>query len=388
MLDEDKAERVEFVKERVRELVKDFSDSYWREKDRKHEFPEEFWSKLAAGRWFGIAIPQSYGGLGMGILELATAIEEMAKCGAGMGSYTLLTNALGSVLILRNGTEKLKNELLPKLVTGELKLALAHTEPQSGSDAFSLLTTATKVDNFYIINGRKIFVNNSRIADLLILVARTCPLEAAPKKSYGLTIFLVDAKDATIHHKPLDKMGMNYFETNELTIEGLRVMETCVLGEVNKGWQSLVDVYNMDRILVAAMAVGTGTLALNKAVEYAKKRIVFGRAIGMNQGIQFQLAEAYTQLEVARLMVHKAALLCDQGKPYWKEATIAKYRSVEAALLAADVAIQVHGGYGYLRDYDVERHWRDLRQLKIGPISQELALALIGEHVLGLPPSY
>jgi acyl-CoA dehydrogenase len=388
MLGKNKVEKVEQVKECVKELAKDFPDNYWREKDKQHEFPKEFWLKLAEGRWFGIAVPEAYGGLGMGILELSAAIEEVSKCGAGMGSYILLTNALGSVLVLRNGTEEMKNELLPNLVAGKLKLALAHTEPLSGSDALSLTTTATRIDKHYLINGRKVFVNNSRIADLLILVTRTCPIEAAPKKSYGLTIFLVDANDPTIHNKPMDKMGMNYFETNEISIEGLKVDESRILGEVNKGWQSLVDIYNMDRILVGAMAVGTGMLALSKAVEYAKKRIVFGRAIGMNQGIQFQLAEAYTQLEVARLMVYQAALLCDQGKPFWKEATIAKFRGVEAALFAADVAIQVHGGYGYLREYDVERYWRDLRQLKIGPVSQELTLALIGEHILGLPPSY
>ncbi|MEM3386431.1 MAG: acyl-CoA dehydrogenase family protein [Nitrososphaerales archaeon] len=379
---------IEIVKSNICELMREFTDSYWRNKSETHSFPEEFWAKLSEGRWFGAVIPKEYGGLGLGVTELITILEEIAKNGAGMASYILLTNALGSLMVLKGAKEEIKRELLPKLVEGKLKLALAHTEPEAGSDALDIKTTATKVDGTYLINGRKIFVNNSRIADLLILVTRTCPISVAPKKSYGLTIFLVNSRDQTVRHTPMSKMGMNYFETCEVTVENLIVSEKMMLGGLNEGWPLLLDVYNIDRVAVAAMAIGTGMLTLNKAVEYAKKRIVFGRPIGMNQGIQFQLAEAYSQLEAARAVTFQAASLCDQHQQYWKEATIAKYTAVEASLYAADVAIQVHGGYGYLRSFDVERHWRDLRQLKLGPISQELTLALIGEHILGLPRSY
>jgi acyl-CoA dehydrogenase len=367
----------------------EFDDEYWARAYGDERFPAEFWRKLSERKWLGLHSPVQYGGLGSSLLDLAVAIEAVGASAGGVGAaYPMVSHVNAAHAIAALGTEQQKKQYLPELSRGQIRISLALTEEQSGLDALGIQTSAERVNGHFVIDGEKFLINEADRADLLILAARTTPLEQASRRSHGLTLFLVNARDRAIKSERLEKIGLNHLTTCALKIESLNVPADSVLGEVDAGWQNLVGTLTVDRITNAAMCVGAGELAIRRAVDYAKSRKVLGGPIGANQGLQFPLAEAKSELELARLLTYKAAWLEDRGERADAVASMAILRASESAFHAADVALQVHGGHGYLKDYPVERYWRDLRLFKLGPVSHELTLASIAERVLGLPKSY
>lgn len=382
------AQQEELV-ERVRAHIRNFDDTYWARAYSEERFPSEFWDTLSENGWLGFQIPGAYGGQGANTLDLVRVIETVANSAGGVGAaYPLVSHVNASHAITSLGTPNQKQSHLPKLARGETRIALALTEEQSGSDAVGISTSARRAGDQFVIDGTKFLINEADRVDLLLLMARTTSLENAAKRSHGLTLFLVNAKDPAISATRLPKLGLNHLTTCALTIDGLKVSGDAVVGEPDLGWRNLRGTLNYDRITNAAMCVGAGELAISRAVEYAKKRKVFGTPIGSNQGLQFPIAQAKSELEVARLLTYKAAWLVDRDEPADANANMAILRASDAAFHAADVALQVYGGHGYLKDYPVERYWRDLRLFKLGPLSHELTLASIAERVLGLPKSY
>lgn len=378
----------ESIREELRLQLAPFNDEYWRVAYEDRRFPIDFWKTLSKNGWLRISIPTEYGGQGKSLLETVLAIEIVSELGGIGAAYPYVSHLNAAHAISHLGTSSQKSEYLHKLSRGELRVALALTEEKSGSDALGIETSAEAQGNQLIVNGTKYLVNEADRVDLLILVARTTPLEKAPKRSQGLTIFIVNAKDPAIKTQKLEKLGLDHLTTCSLHITRLTVGREAVLGEVDEGWLELVDTLTVDRVTNAAMCVGAGRLSLSKAVEYAKNRVVFGNPIGSNQGIQFPLAETKSELDVSELMVAKAAWLIDQGKPADLEANAAILRASEANFRAADTCLQVHGGHGYLKNAHIERYWRDARLFKLGPLSHELTLAYIAQKSLGLPKSY
>jgi acyl-CoA dehydrogenase len=282
----------------------------------------------------------------------------------------------------------MKRRYLPKIAAGEMKLAFSVTEPNVGTDTTHIQTTAVRDGDDWVISGRKVWCTNAQNADRVLILTRTTPYEQVPKKTKGMTLFFAALDRQAITVKPIEKMGRHAVDSNELFIDGLRVSHADLVGQEGEGFYHLLDGLNPERIVIAAEAVGIGKAAIEKAVQYAKERVVFGRPIGKNQGVQFPLAEAYARLEAAELMTFKAAWLYDQGLPCGKEANIAKLLAAEAGCEAVDHAVQTHGGYGYAREFDVERLYREIRLYKIAPVSQQMVLNYISEHVLSLPRSY
>jgi acyl-CoA dehydrogenase len=361
---------------------------YWREISGRKIFPREFWDEVSRMRLPGALIPSEHGGLGLGLAELCEIVIQLGSHGFSTGLYPLLTNAMSSLVILEWGSGKQRRELLPKIATGTVLVGLSVTERESGSDALSIGTTARKENGHYVINGGKMFVNNVDRATHLLLLARTTPADRVAKKSLGLTVFLVDVGAAGLSYRILDKLGMDYVNTCEVMLRDVVVGEDDVVGAVDEGWKVLVKALNADRIVYAALAIGSAQFAIEKARRYAANRKVFGRPIGANQAIQFPLAEDYVMAEAGRLLCMDAARRFDSGERVDVLACMAKYHATIVALKALDHAMQVFGGYGYLRDWDVERIFRDMLMLKVGPITQELALAYIAEKGLGLPRSF
>jgi acyl-CoA dehydrogenase len=363
--------------------------SYWKEIDHEGRFPVEYWGALAQSGLFGILIEKKWGGMGRGIVDLSLAVEETSESFAGLGSYLYLSGSLVSKIFETNGRQDHKKEFLPKLARGELKISIALTEEMSGLDASSIVSKATKLsDGRYSLQGSKTFVNNVDLADCLIVFARTSERQDSQKRSEGISMFLVDANHANFKKRKLERVGMNFVNSFEIKFKDIVVEESSLLGELGNAWHNVVEIFNMDRILTGASLVGTGRLAINQAAEWAKKRTVFGKAIGSNQGIQFPLADAIAQLQVAESITLKAASLVDQGKSFSKEAAYSLLTASNGASAATDRALQTFGGHGYYKDYHVERFWRDVRAHKVHPISEELLLASIAERSLGLPKSY
>ncbi|MDI3498858.1 acyl-CoA dehydrogenase family protein [Archaeoglobus sp.] len=393
----------------ARDIAKDFPPEYWREKEENGEFAEEFFKAVCDAGFMGIVIPEEYGGGGYGMTELLIAMEELSAngCGAGGVWYFVLTEVFGALPIVRYGTEEQKEKYLPKIAKGEMEFCMALTEPDAGTNTLRIKTFAEKDGEEYIINGNKIFISGVDRAKGMLLVARTTPPEKAPRRTLGITLFLVDLPNEAVKWNPIPKHAINFSKTCEVSINNLRVESNAILGERDLGWYLLLDVLNPERMSAAAGAIGGAKLAISKAVEYSKQRKVFADPIGSYQGLQFPLAEAYAALECARLMMYKAAWLYDtkfaaedvkdpkkrvEMAAVFREigdaANMAKAVAVENALKAVYWAMQTFGGYGYAKEYDVERWWREVNLLRLAPITQQMALNYIAEHILGMPRSY
>jgi acyl-CoA dehydrogenase len=373
----------------VGELVTRFNDAYWREHDEGHQFPWEFYAALAEGGWIGIAIPEQYGGGGQGITEAALVLEEIAASGAGMnGASSIHLSIFGMHPVVLHGSDVMKQRYLPDVATGKLHVCFGVTEPDAGSDTTRIRTVAKRDGDYYVITGRKVWTSKAQECTKVLLLTRTTPRDECTKPTQGMTLFLADLDKAACEIRPIRKMGRNAVDSNELLLDGLRVPVEDRVGEEGEGFRYLLDGLNPERILVAHEALGLGRVSLDRAVRYATERTVFERPIGQNQGIAFPLAQALAQLDAARLVAYQAAWRYDNGLPCGREANEAKYLCAEAGFFAADRAVQTLGGFGYANEYDVERYFREARMLRLAPVSQELILAYLSEHVLELPRSY
>jgi acyl-CoA dehydrogenase len=373
----------------IRELCAKFSDEYWAEHDRTKQFPWEFYEAVAAGGWLGITVPTEYGGGGLGVLEASVIEQEIAASGAGMnGCSAVHIGIFGLDPLIKFGTEELKERFLPRVIDGDLHVSFAVTEPDAGTDTTNISTTARRVDDGYVVSGKKVWITKALEAERMLLLVRTTPREEVTRRTDGMTVLFAPMDRDRIEIRPIPKMGRNAIDTNELFIDELFVPFSDRIGEEGGGFKVLLSGLNAERVIAANAALGIGRAAIRRATEYAKRRVVFGRPIGQNQGVQFPLAEALMRLDAAELMCRKAAWLHDQGLPCGREANMAKYLASEAGFAAADAALQVHGGYGYAQEYHVERYFREARLMRIAPISQEMVLNYVGEHVLGLPRSY
>jgi acyl-CoA dehydrogenase len=381
-------EQYEDLRRGVREVCERFPDNYWRELDAKREYPEEFVGAMTKSGYLGALIPEEYGGLGLSLAETTIILEEINRSGGNAQPAHAQVYTMGT--LLRHGSEEQKSEYLPKIASGELRLqAFGVTEPEAGTDTTRLTTSAVRDGDHYVINGRKIYISRVQHSELMILLARTTPLDQLERKSEGLSVFLIDLREAVgsgLSVKPRRVMINN--ETNELLFEELRVPASSLIGEEGRGFRYILDGMNAERILIAAECVGNGRWFVERASARAKQRVVFGRPIGENQGIQFPIARAYISVEAADLMRFHAAELFERGERCGAEANMALLLSAEASWEAANVAMQTFGGYSYDAEYDVERKFRETRLFQVAPISTNLILSYVAEHVLGLPRSF
>jgi acyl-CoA dehydrogenase len=374
------------VRAAVRELCERFPGEYWRglEPDR---YPEEFVAALTEHGWLAALIPEEYGGAGLGLTAASVILEEINASGANAGACHAQMYTMGT--ILRHGSEEQKEHYLPKIASGELRLqAFGVTEPTVGSDTTSIQTTAERTDGGYVIRGQKIWTSRALYSDLMLLLARTTPLDQVERKTDGLSTFIVDMKAAgpALQIRPIRTM-MNH-ATTEVFLDDVLVPAGALVGEEGKGFRYVLDGMNAERILIAAECIGDGRWFVEKASRYASERTVFARPIGQNQGVQFPIARAYAAIEAADLVRYKAAWLFEQGLPCGAEANLAKLLGSEASWQAANACLDTHGGFGFAEEYDVERKFRETRLYSIAPVSNNLILAYLGQHVLGLPRSY
>ena len=387
-------EEQKMIANSAREIAKQFGPEYWRKKEENGEFAGEFWKVISDAGFTGMVIPEEYGGTGRGITELLIAMEELVANGCGLGGqwYLTLTEVFGAVSIIRHGTEKQKEKYLPGMAKGELEFCMALTEPDAGSNTLNIRTTARKEGSKWIISGNKTFISGADRAKGMLIVARTTPKEQGEKKTLGLSLFLADLPHQAIEINPITKHGINYSHSCEIGINDLELPEDALMPPQDMGWYSILDTLNTERMSFTAAAIGIARLAMSKAIEYSKQRKVFGDVpIGSYQALQFPLAEAYAALEAAKLMNYKAATLYDsQADPseIGAAANMAKAVAVENAIKAVYWAMQIFGGYGYAKEYDVERWWREVNLIRLAPVTQEMTLNYIGEHVLGMPRSY
>jgi acyl-CoA dehydrogenase len=377
------------IRQAVAELAARFDDQYWMDKDQGHEFPTEFYEAFASAGWLGITTPEEYGGSGFGITEASLLLEEVAASGAGMnGASSIHMSIFGMHPVIVHGSDEMKKENLPRIASGDLHVCFGVTEPGAGLDTTRITTFAKRDGSDYVVNGRKVWISKAMESEKILLLTRTTKFDDAERKTDGLTLFFTDLDRAHVDIRPIRKMGRNAVTSNELFIDDLRIPEEHRVGEEGQGFKYLLDGLNPERCLVAAEALGIGRAALRRAVRYGTERVVFERPIGMNQGIQFPLADALAHLDAAELMLRKATWLYDQGLPCGREANTAKYLCADAGFQAADRALQTHGGMGYSEEYHVARYFREARLTRIAPISQEMVLNFLGSHVLGLPRSY
>jgi acyl-CoA dehydrogenase len=370
----------------VREVCSRFPNEYWRDLDAERRYPEEFVAAITEAGYLGALIPEEYGGMGLDLSAACAILEEVNLSGANAGPAHAQMYTMGT--LLRHGSEEQKREYLPKVAGGDLRLqAFAVTEPEAGTDTTSIRTTAKREGDHYVVNGRKIYISRVEQSDLMILLARTTPVDEVEKRSRGLSVFLVDLREAEgLSVRPRRVMMNN--ATNELAFQGLRLPAENLIGEEGDGFRYIIDGMNAERILIAAECVGDGRWFVEKATQRASGREVFGRRIGENQGVQFPIARAYANVEAASLMVEKAAALFDRGEPCGAEANLAKLLAADASWEAANAALQTFGGYGFDAEYGVERKFRETRLYQVAPISTNLILSYIAEHVLGLPRSF
>jgi len=377
------------IRKAVAAVVRNFDDQYWMEKDLAHEFPAEFYDTLASGGWLGITTPEEFGGHGFGITEASILIEEVARSGGGMNAASAIhLSIFGMHPVIKHGSEELKRRTLPRIADGSLHVCFGVTEPGAGLDTTRITTFANRDGDHYVVNGRKVWISKAQESEKVLLLTRTAKFEDSAKKTDGMTLFLTDLDRDHIDIRPIRKMGRNAVSSNELFIDDLRVPVQDRVGEEGQGFRYILDGLNPERMLVAAEALGLGRVALEVAVKYGNEREVFGRPIGMNQGLQFPLADSLARLDAAELVLRKATWLYDRGEPCAREANTAKYLCADAGFQAADRALQTHGGMGYAEEYHVARYFREARLLKIAPLSQEMVLNFLGSHVLGLPRSY
>jgi len=381
-------EQHELIRKEVTALARSFSPEYWLEKDAKAEYPWEFVRAFGQAGWLGVIVPEEYGGSGLGVTEAALMLHDIAASGAGTsGCSPIHFYCFPPMPVMKHGTEALKRKYLPKVATGEIVMSFGVTEPNAGTDTSRLQTRAELRGDRYVVNGRKVWNTNAQNATHTLLLARTAPRDPA-RPFAGLTLFFTEFDRAKITVQVIEKLGRAAVDSNEIYIDGLEVPIENVVGEVGQGFYHLLDSLNPERIFTGIEAVGIGRAALARAVDYAKERVVFDRPIGKNQAIAHPLAMAWAKLETAELMCLKAAWLFDQGRPCGAESNAAKLLAAEAGFEACDVALQTHGGYGYAKEFHVERLWREVRLYKIAPVSQQMALNYLSEHVLGLPKSY
>ncbi|MDX3308471.1 acyl-CoA dehydrogenase family protein [Streptomyces sp. NPDC054884] len=388
-MDFELTEDQETIRKAVAGLLRDFDDRYWMEKDQGHAFPEEFYAAVADGGWLGITIPEEHGGHGLGITEATLLLEEVARSGGGMNAASAIHMSIfGMHPVVLHGSDELKRRTLPRIARGDLHVCFGVTEPGAGLDTTSITTYARRDGDHYVVSGRKVWISKALESEKILLLTRTARRDEVEKPTDGMTLFLTDLDSDRVDIRPIPKMGRNAVSSNEVFIDDLRVPVEDRVGEEGQGFRYLLDGLNPERMLIAAEALGIGRVALDRAVRYAREREVFGRPIGMNQGIQFPLANALAHLDAAELVLRKATWLYDQGKPCGREANTAKYLCADAGFTAADRALQTHGGMGYSEEYPVARFFREARLMRIAPVSQEMVLNYLGSHTLGLPRSY
>lgn len=400
----------EMIASLARRIAEKFPPEYWLEKEERQEFGEEFWRAISEAGIVGAIIPEEYGGAGYGLQELLVAMEELCMngCGAGGVWYLVLTTLFGGLPIVRYGTEEQKEKYLPGIAKGETEFCMALTEPNAGSNTFKTETIAEREGDEYIINGNKVFISGIDRAKGMLLITRTIPYDKTPRKSMGITIFLIDLPNKAVRWSPIPKHGINFSKTCEVSITDLRVGEDAVLGPVDWGWYVILDVLNPERMAAAIGAIGGAKLGIKKAVEYSRDRRVFQDPIGSYQSLQHPLAEAYATLECARLMTYKAAWLYDSKHPppknpkdpndilqlvmsqreVGKASMLAKVVAVEAGIKALYWAMQIFGGYGYAKEFHVERWWREVNLLRLAPVTQQMTLNFIAQYILGMPRSF
>jgi acyl-CoA dehydrogenase len=376
------------IRDAVRALCAQFPSDYFRAIDEARGYPEAFVDALTKAGWLAALIPQEYGGSGLGLTEASVIMEEINRCGGNSGACHGQMYNMGT--LLRNGSEAQKRAYLPKIASGELRLqSMGVTEPTTGTDTTSLKTTAVRKGDRYVVNGQKVWISRVQHSDLMILLARTTPQAEVKKRSEGLSIFLVDLRDAIGHGMTVQPIrNMVNHETNELFFDNLEIPAESLIGEEGRGFRYILDGLNAERALIAAECIGDGYWFIDKVTKYARERIVFGRPIGQNQGVQFPIAKAYVDVEAASLMRYKACALYDAHRPCGAEANMAKLLAADASWAAANACLQFHGGYGFATEYDVERKFRETRLYQVAPISTNLILAYVAEHLLGLPRSY
>ena len=376
------------LREGVRQVVTAFDSRYWQEVDEARAFPEKFVTALTEAGWLAGLIPEAYGGSGLSLIEASVVMEEINRAGGNSGACHGQMYVMGC--IVRHGSDQQKQDLLPRIARGEIRMqSMAVTEPSTGSDTTKLKTTAVRKGDRYVINGQKVWTSRLQHSDYMLLLARTTPLAEVKKKSEGLSVFLVDLREAvgkSITVRPIRNM-VNH-ETNEIFIDNLEVPVENRIGEEGKGLKYILDGLNAERILIAAECIGDGYWFTDKASTYAKERIIFDRPIGQNQGIQFPIARAFVNVEAASLMRYRACEMFDAGINCGAEANMSKLLAADASWEAANVCLQTHGGFGFAAEYDIERKFRETRLYQVAPISTNMILSYVGEHVLGMPRSY
>ena len=377
------------IREAILRVCADFGDDYWLERDRVGGFPHDFQQALAKDGWLGICIPEQYGGSGLGVTEATIMAQAIAESGAGMsGASAVHINIFGLNPVAVFGTEEQKRRMLPPMAAGQVKACFGVTEPDAGLNTTKLKTRAVRKGDRYVVNGQKVWISTAQVADHILLLARTTPIEEVRKPTEGLSLFYTKFDRSRIRVREIEKMGRKAVDSNELFIEDFEVPVEDRIGEEGKGFECILHGMNPERVLIAAEAVGLGLCAIKRATRYANERIVFGRPIGQNQSIQHPLAKCWVELEAARLLTMKAAWLYDAGQPCGAEANAAKYLAGEAGFHACETAVMTHGGYGYAKEFHVERYLREVMVPRIAPVSPQMALCFIAERVLGLPKSY
>ena len=377
------------IVESVTRLCAAFDADYWRRTDETGEFPEAFVAAMAAGGWLGAAMPTELGGAGLGLTEAALVMQAVAQSGAGFsGASAVHLNIFGPMPIAKFGSEELKRRAIPRLISGEDKICIGITEPDSGLDTTSLTTKAVRTNDGYVISGRKVWTTMAQRATKMLIIARTTPKDQVRKATEGLSLFYTDFDRSRISATVIPKMGRKAVESNAVFIDNLEVPAGDLIGEEGRGFYYLLEGLNPERVLFGAEAVGLGRAALARATTYARERVVFGRPIGQNQGVAHPLAKAWAELEAANLMAFKAAALYDAGRDCGAEANAAKYLGGEAGFNACEASVLAHGGMGYAKEFDVERYFREAMIARIAPISREMVMNYIAERVLGLPKSY
>jgi acyl-CoA dehydrogenase len=377
------------IRDAILKLCAQFDDAYWLERDRTGEFPNELHAALAAAGWLGIAMPPDYGGAGLGIAEAAVMMQAVAESGAAMsGASAVHINIFGLHPVVVFGTDEQKRRMLPPLIAGKDKACFAVTEPDAGLDTTNIKVRAERRGDHYLLSGQKIWISTAQVADKILILARTTPLEAVKRRTEGLSLFYTDLDRSRVAVRVIEKMGRHAVDSNEMFFDGMAVPAADLIGEEGQGFRAILHGMNPERILIAAEAVGIGRAALQRAAKYARERVVFRRPIGQNQGIAHPLAHCWMTLEAANLMVMKAAGLYDRGLECGVEANAAKYLAGEAAFHACETAVMTHGGMGYSKEFQVERYLREVMIPRIAPITPHMILNFIAEKVLGLPKSY
>ena len=388
-MDFEQTEEHQLIRDAIKKICQDYPDDYWLKCDNEHTFPWDFYNTLAEAGWIGIAIPEAYGGSGRGITEASIVLEEVAASGAAMnGCSGIHLSIFGMHPVVKYGSDVMKQKYLPRVANGDLHVAFGVTEPDAGTDTSSIKTAARIEGDQYVVRGRKVWTTKALDSERVLLLVRTQARDKVEKRTDGLTLLLAELQRPEVSISPIDKVGRNAVATCEVVYDDLPVSIEDRVGEEGKGFRYILDGLNAERILVASEALGIGRAAMRRAVDYANERVVFGRPIGRNQGVAFPLGEAQMRLDAAELMIRKAYWLIDNGQPCAAEANMAKWLAADAAFQAADQAMQTHGGFGYAKEFHVERYWREARLMRIAPISQEMILNYVTEHVLELPRSY